>query len=113
MGTILIDKLLSACVERRASDLYLTAGAPPMLRVQGQLQRFGRKVLKPADTHLLMECVTPYRSRQEFLETGNADFEFGFGEVCRFHVSVIRGRENVAMAVRRIPKKNGNMDQQR
>src|ERR671922_33395 len=54
MGTILIDKLLSACVKQGASDLHITVGQPPVLRISGRLQRLKTKVLEPADTQALM-----------------------------------------------------------
>ena len=50
MGTILIDKLLSACVKQGASDLHITVGQPPVLRLHGRMQRLKTKVLEPADT---------------------------------------------------------------
>jgi twitching motility protein PilT len=59
-----------------------------------------------------MECITPWHRRQEFQHDGNTEFDFGFGEVNRFRVSVIRARGNVAMVLRQIPKKKPNLDQQ-
>ena len=54
MGTILIDKLLSACVKQGASDLHITVGQPPVLRLSGRMQRLKTKVLEPVDTQALM-----------------------------------------------------------
>ncbi len=72
MGTILIDKLLSACVKQGASDLHITVGQPPVLRLHGRMQRLKTKVLEPADTLALMKSITPDRCQQEFQETGSA-----------------------------------------
>ena len=55
MGTILIDKLLSACVKQGASDLHITVGQPPVLRLHGRMQKLKTKVLEPADTVALDE----------------------------------------------------------
>ncbi|QDS98021.1 type IV pilus twitching motility protein PilT [Adhaeretor mobilis] len=103
MGTILIDKLLSAQVKQGASDLHITVGQPPVLRLHGRMQKLKTKVLESADTMGLMKSITPDRCQQEFQETGSADFGFAFGEEARFRVSVFRQRGNVAMVLRQIP----------
>jgi twitching motility protein PilT len=110
MGTILIDKLLSACVKQGASDLHITVGQPPVLRINGRLQRLKTKVLEPADTQALMKSITPDRCQQEFQESGSSDFGFSFGDAARFRVSVFRQRGNVAMVLRQIPLKLWTMD---
>src|SRR4051812_35444428 len=99
MGTILIDKLLSACVKQGASDLHITVGQPPVLRLHGRMQKLKTKVLEPADTVALMKSITPDRCQQEFQETGSCDFGFSFGDACRFRVSVFRQRGSVAMVL--------------
>ncbi len=103
MGTILIDKLLSAQVKQGASDLHITVGQPPVLRLHGHLQKLKTKVLEPADTMGLMKSITPDRCQQEFQETGSTDFGFAFGDQARFRVSIFRQRGNVAMVLRQIP----------
>ena len=50
MATILIDKLLQTVVNRKASDLHITVGQPPVLRIDGILQRLDTKTLEPTDT---------------------------------------------------------------
>ena len=47
MGTILIDKLLHTVVNRKASDLHITTGQPPVVRIDGHLHRLETKVLEP------------------------------------------------------------------
>jgi len=103
MGTILIDKLLHTVVKRDASDLHLTVGQPPVLRVHGRLKRLETKVLEPEDTVALMKSVTPERCQQELQEVGTTDFGFAFGELARFRVSVFKQRGCVAMVLRQIP----------
>src|ERR671922_1721048 len=111
MGTILIDKLLSACVKQGASDLHITVGQPPVLRLHGRMTKLKTKVLEPADTQALMKSIAPDRCQQEFQETGSADFGFAFGDACRFRVSVFRQRGNVAMVLRQIPTKMWSMEE--
>ena len=103
MGTILIDKLLSAQVKQGASDLHITVGQPPVLRLHGRLQKLKTKVLEPGDTMGLMKSITPDRCQQEFQETGSTDFGFAFGDQARFRVSVFRQRGHAAMVLRQIP----------
>jgi twitching motility protein PilT len=103
MGTILIDKLLHTVVKQEASDLHITVGQPPVVRVHGRLKRLETKVLEPEDTTALMKSVTPDRCQQELQEVGTTDFGFAFGELARFRVSVFKQRGNVAMVLRQIP----------
>jgi twitching motility protein PilT len=103
MGTILIDKLLAAQVKQGASDLHITVGQPPVLRLHGRMQKLKTKVLEPSDTMGLMKSITPDRCQQEFQETGSTDFGFAFGDQARFRVSVFRQRGNVAIVLRQIP----------
>ena len=110
MGTILIDKLLSAQVKQGASDLHLTVGQPPVLRLHGRMQKLKTKVLDASDTMGLMKSITPDRCQQEFAETGSTDFGFAFGTEARFRVSVFRQRGNVAIVLRQIPVKMMTMD---
>ena len=50
MATILIDKLLSACVKQGASDIHITVGQPPVFRLHGRMRKLETKVLEPDDT---------------------------------------------------------------
>jgi twitching motility protein PilT len=110
VGTILIDKLLSAQVKQGASDLHISVGQPPVLRLHGHLQKLKTKVLEAADTMALMKSITPDRCQAEFAETGSADFGFAFGDQARFRVSIFRQKGNVSMVLRQIPVKLMSMD---
>jgi twitching motility protein PilT len=105
MATIIIDKLLQTVVNRNASDLHITVGQPPVIRVDGHLQRLDTKVLEPDDTMALMKSVAPDRCIQELQEVGGADFSFAFGDAARFRVSIFKQRGSVAMVLRQIPTK--------
>ncbi len=103
MSTILIDKLLETVVARKASDLHITVGQPPVLRLDGRMQRLETKVLEAEDTVSLMKSITPERCQQELQEVGGTDFGFAFGDKARFRVSVFKQRGYVAMVLRQIP----------
>jgi twitching motility protein PilT len=105
MGTILIDKLLQACVKQGASDIHITTGQPPVFRLDGHLRRLETKVLTPEDTVALMKSITPDRCQQELQTVGGSDFGFAFGDMARFRVSVFKQRGNVAMVLRQIPNR--------
>ncbi|MEX2167926.1 MAG: type IV pilus twitching motility protein PilT [Pirellulales bacterium] len=111
MGTILIDKLLSACVKQGASDLHISVGQPPVLRISGRMQKLKTKVLEPSDTMALMKSITPERCQQEFQEKGGTDFAFAFGDAARFRVSVFRQRGLISIVLRQIPIDLWTMDQ--
>jgi twitching motility protein PilT len=105
MGTILIDKLLLACVKQNASDIHITTGQPPVFRVDGHLRRLETKVLTPEDTVALMKSITPDRCQQELQTVGGSDFGFAFGDMARFRVSIFKQRGNVSMVLRQIPNR--------
>ncbi|MCH7688175.1 MAG: type IV pilus twitching motility protein PilT [Planctomycetes bacterium] len=103
MATVQIDKLLETVVKQGASDLHLTTGQPPVVRLHGHLIRLDTKTLEPEDTVSLMKAITPERNQQELQEVGGTDFGFAFGDKARFRVSVFKQRACVALVLRRIP----------
>ncbi len=105
MAMIHIDRLLETCIRQSASDIHITVGRPPVLRLHGQLRSLETKVLEPDDTMSLMKQITPDRNQQELQEDGGTDFGFAFGDKARFRVAVFRQKGNVAIVLRRIPNK--------
>ena len=103
MPTILIDKLLQACVKQGASDIHITVGQPPVFRLHGRMRKLETKVLDPDDTVALMKSIAPERCQRELQESGSSDFGFAFGELARFRVSIFKQRGNIAMVLRQIP----------
>jgi len=105
MSTIQIDRLLDTVVKTGASDLHLTTGRPPTLRLHGELRNLQTKVLDADDLVTLMKAITPERSQQELQEQGGCDFAFAYGDAARFRVSVFRQKGDIAIALRLIPNK--------
>ncbi len=103
MATVLIDKLLEACVKQGASDIHITVGQPPVFRLHGRLRRLETKSLESEDTVALMKSVAPERCQRELQEVGSSDFGFAFGDKARFRVSIFKQRGNIAMVLRLIP----------
>ena len=103
MATVLIDKLLEACVKQDASDIHITVGQPPVFRLHGRMRKLETKVLEPDDTVALMKSISPERCQRELQEAGGSDFGFAFGDKARFRVSIFKQRGNIAMVLRKIP----------
>ncbi len=103
MATIQIDKLLETVVKESVSDLHISCGQPPVVRVGGHMVRLETKTLEPEDTVALMKSITPERNQQELQEIGGTDFGFAFGDKARFRVSVFKQKGKISMVLRRIP----------
>ncbi len=103
MATIHIDRLLETVVTQGASDLHLTVGRPPTVRLHGSLRSLETKVLGPEDTAALMKAITPERNQQELQEEGGTDFGFTFGDAGRFRVAVFMQKGNTTLVLRLIP----------
>jgi len=104
-SSVQIDRLLDVMVKQDASDLHVTVGRPPTVRLNGRLRNMQTKVLDADDTMALMKSITPEKNQAEFQEKGGTDFGFSFSEAARFRVSVFRQKGNVAMVLRLIPNR--------
>jgi twitching motility protein PilT len=105
MASLNMDRLLQACVTQGASDIHISVGRPPVLRIDGHLRSLETKVLEPDDSASLMKSITPDRCQQELQEEGGTDFGFAFGEAARFRVSVFKQKGCISMVLRQIPYK--------
>ncbi len=103
MAFLQIDKLLQTVVNQKVSDLHITSGQPPVVRVSGHMVRLETKSLEAEDCVALMKSITPERNQQELQEKGGTDFGFAFGEQARFRVAVFKQRGHIGMVLRRIP----------
>ncbi|MDD4871419.1 MAG: type IV pilus twitching motility protein PilT [Kiritimatiellae bacterium] len=98
-----MNELLDLTYEEGASDLHLTVGIPPILRIHGGLHPLDIPPLKPEDTERLMKSITSPEHQQKVREGGGTDFGFGFGDKARFRVSVLKAKGNVGIVLRQIP----------
>jgi twitching motility protein PilT len=111
MATLNMDRLLQACVTQEASDIHISVGRPPVLRIDGHLRSLETKVIEPDDSAGLMKSITPDRCQQELQEEGGTDFGFTFGDAARFRVSVFKQKGCISMVLRQIPKKMLTFDE--
>jgi twitching motility protein PilT len=100
-----LRELLELMVKRHASDLHLTVGAPPILRIDGKLVKTEFDTLTPDITKKLAYSIMNERQRQKFEENSELDLSFGIEQLSRFRCNVFMQRGNVAVAIRQIPFK--------
>jgi len=98
-----LHEMLTEVFNRGASDLHLTAGVPPMLRLHGRISSLGDVPLDPTDTKRLAYSVLTDAQKREFEEAQELDFAFGIKALGRFRTNVFIQRGAVGMAIRPIP----------
>ena len=103
MPAIQMDRLLDTSVKQGASDVHLTVGKPPVLRLKGRMRELKTAALTPEDTASLMKQITPEKAQQELQEVGSTDFGFSFKDGVRFRVAVFKQRNHLALVLRQIP----------
>lgn len=99
-----IELLLEEVVKKRASDLHLQVGLPPMLRVDGALLPVaGFNSLDESAVEALVFAILDQDQQQILLKDKEFDFSFAFGNLGRFRVNAFHERGNIAAALRLIP----------
>lgn len=99
-----IEILLEEVVKRKASDLHLQVGLPPMLRVDGKLLPVaGADALTDETIETLIFAILDEDQKQILLKDKEFDFSFAFGDLGRFRVNAFHERGNLAAALRLIP----------
>jgi twitching motility protein PilT len=97
-----VNDYLRHMVEKKASDLHLKVGAPPIIRIDGLLHRTEFPKLGPNDTERAAFDLMDERVAREFTEIGEADFAYSFPGLGRFRCNVFRQRNSVGLAMRRV-----------
>jgi twitching motility protein PilT len=98
-----LDQLLLAAVELKASDLHVSAGAPPIVRMNGDLKSYGKEPLTAEKTEAMAKSIMPERVWSSFQQNGEADFSYGISGGSRFRVNAFRQKGCVSLACRVIP----------
>jgi twitching motility protein PilU len=91
--------------DRKASDLYLTVGFPPSLRVEDKLERIRDEALTPEEVNDILNSVLTNRQRREFEVKMELNTSFDIGKYGRYRVNVLRQRQFPALVIRRIISK--------
>ncbi|HKW93208.1 MAG TPA: type IV pilus twitching motility protein PilT [Methylomirabilota bacterium] len=104
--------LLTLMIERGASDLHITTGTHPQVRLHGKLTTLSQfEMLTPQDTQRLAYSVLNEGQKQKFEEENELDLSFGIQGLARFRCNVYRQRGAVAAAIRVIPVKIRGFDE--
>jgi len=98
-----LPEMLQKTIQAGASDLHLTTGSPPQIRVDGQLRPIEDQFLTPADTKRLAYSVMTDGQKHAFEEKWEIDFSFGIKDLCRFRANVFTQRGSVGAVFRLIP----------
>src|SRR5579863_6247504 len=98
-----VSELLDALFEQGGSDVILSAGAAPSLRIDGSLQPFRGGPLTAEDTDRMVRDLLAPQQRLAFAEQNAVDFSFQWGEHGRIRGNAFRQRGTVAVALRAIP----------
>ncbi len=108
----MLEPLLFLASELNASDIHLSAGMPPMLRINGAMQALDQPVLGNAQVRGMLDSVLPETQRRLFGEGAACDFAFasataGLG---RYRANAYRQQRGVALALRPIPEQVPSLD---
>ena len=98
-----LDALLRTMVERKASDLHLRCGEPPIVRLHGEMTRLEGGVLEPAELDAMIRAVMPERNRREYAESNDTDYAYELEGVARFRANALKDRRGPAAVFRQIP----------
>jgi twitching motility protein PilT len=103
MSAVSITELLDALFQRGGSDLVLSSGAPPSLRIDGRLVHYNEQRLGSQDTDSLVRELLAPQQRMTFAEENSVDFSFEWGDHGRIRGNAFRQRGTVAVSLRAIP----------
>jgi len=100
-----IDRFLGILPTSNASDLHLAVGSPPLLRLDGELQKSRYRSLTASDFENLVRPITPERLWETFSTTGDVDFAYQMGKDARFRVNLFRQERGPSAVFRLIPSR--------
>ena len=100
-----IAELLAFAVKNKASDLHLSAGLPPMIRVHGDIRRINLPPMEHEDVHAMVYDIMSDAQRKMYEEMLECDFSFGIPNLARFRVNAYNQQRGAAVAFRTIPSK--------
>jgi twitching motility protein PilT len=98
-----ISKLLTFTAKEGASDCHISAGEPPMIRMNGDLKKLDHPALTTEETHALIYDMMSDTQRKNFEEKRECDFSFELGDIARFRVNVFVQSRGLGAVFRNIP----------
>jgi twitching motility protein PilT len=106
-----ITQLLTFTYQQKGSDLHISAGEPPVVRIDGDMKRVKVPSLSPEQTQSMLYDIMNDVQRKVFEEKSDIDFSIEIGEQARFRVNVFRQRRGMGAVFRLIPTKILSLEQ--
>lgn len=100
-----IRDLLHLMIEKRASDLHLKEGRPPMMRIDGKLSPLDMEILSNSDLKEMIYAILDEKQRKKFEETNEMDMAYNLEGVARYRANVFRQMGKLEVVMRAIPIK--------
>ena len=100
-----ITELLAFAVKNKASDLHLSSGLPPMIRVHGDVRRINLPPMEHKEVHAMVYDIMNDGQRKQFEETWECDFSFAVPNLARFRVNAFNQNRGAGAVFRTIPSK--------
>src|SRR6202000_157748 len=100
-----IDAFFNLMFEQKASDLHMASGNPPMLRINGELQRVDYPPLENDSLKAMLYEIAPDYKIKQFEETGDVDFGYEIPKISRFRVNFFNQKNGVSAVFRQIPSR--------
>lgn len=97
---MLIEEILEKVVEQKGSDLHISSGLPPVIRIDGILQRLDSPPLSPDDVETLLFPMLSNEQRRKLEQDWELDFSYGIQGLSRFRVNFYKDKGNYAAAFR-------------
>lgn len=105
-----VDEILAETVKKKASDLHITVGVPPMARVNGELIRVGESIIMPEDAEKIVREILSKEEYEKFEKSGDIDLSISKEQLGRFRVNAFVQRGMHAAVLRTIPIEIPNID---
>ncbi|MDD3847289.1 MAG: type IV pilus twitching motility protein PilT [Syntrophorhabdaceae bacterium] len=106
-----ISELLRFAIESGGSDLHISAGEPPVIRIHGEMTKVDLPALDKEDVHNMIYDILSDFQRKVFEEHLELDFSFGLGDLARFRVNVFKQHRGESAVFRTIPSKIPTFDE--
>ena len=103
--------LINYAIENKASDIHITVGVPPILRIDGVLKYFSQDKLYPKDIEKIVKEILNERQFKELESKGEIDTSYSSPGISRFRVNIYKQRGSYAIALRIIPFKIPTMEE--
>jgi len=107
----MINELLQFIVENKGSDLHISTGLRPMVRIDGEIEQIQTEVVTPELAEQMAREISDETQFNTFLETQDFDFSYQLGELARFRVNLFMQSRGIGMVFRTIPTKILTLDE--